>query len=225
MGRAFKLFVPLSPALGLWLWGCARFPPEGEVTARDLLIVEMRTAEPIDPNFYYYVAIDTNGDPADGPLPVVAGPYFGNGWGTGSFTHFVEYHGGVFDFLRGGPDNRPPPVSLGPPFLREGPSPEAPNRLRIGIDLETLRPSPASPLPTQVEVNLITVNRLVLPGDVAPPDRAFDGLGETGNIYLSVGTTVERVRTNRTDPIEPQGDTPVGAIDIVDWTIEVRKGR
>jgi hypothetical protein len=57
-------------------------------------------AGPVQDAFYYYIAIDADGDfGADGPLPVAAGPNWGNGWGTGSMTHYVEYHQGRYELF------------------------------------------------------------------------------------------------------------------------------
>lgn len=88
----------LLAALGLpCLVGCARFPsnPISNAPPRQL-IVTVRFAAPINDAYYYFVAFDTNQDPSDGPVPVVQGPYWGNGWGTGPIAQFVEYHNGQF---------------------------------------------------------------------------------------------------------------------------------
>lgn len=83
------------------LVGCARFPEgfEGidpsQFPAR-LLLLTLTMADPISDQYYYYFAIDTDNDRATGPLPVVRGPFWGNGWGTGSISYFVEYHAGQY---------------------------------------------------------------------------------------------------------------------------------
>lgn len=77
--------------------GCARFPAEPVSNpAPRQLIVTLRFAAPVDDRYYYLVALDTNQDPSDGPVPVIQGPYWGNGWGTGPITRFVEYYSGQF---------------------------------------------------------------------------------------------------------------------------------
>ena len=50
----------------------------------------------MDNHYFYFAAFDTNQDPSDGPVPVVQGPYWGNGWGTGPISRFVEYNNGQF---------------------------------------------------------------------------------------------------------------------------------
>ncbi len=64
------------------------------MTAEKELIFDITVAENYSNNCYYFVAIDADGDPLTGPLPVVSGPYWGNGWGTGSFGFYAEQLGG-----------------------------------------------------------------------------------------------------------------------------------
>lgn len=81
--------------------GCARggeTTPTGPSVVVDFL-VQMKAA--VNEAYYYFIPIDTDGDlGVDGPIPVAAGPYWGNGWGTGSFTHFVMYHLGQYELYR-----------------------------------------------------------------------------------------------------------------------------
>ena len=82
--------------------GCARGGEGADpiVPARVLEFI-IRFKGGIIDNFYYFVAIDTDNDSGlDGPVPVAAGPRWENGWGTGSFTHFVEYHLGTYNLYR-----------------------------------------------------------------------------------------------------------------------------
>lgn len=61
----------------------------------------LRLASPVNDSFYYFIAIDADGDLGqDGPIPVAAGPNWGNGWGTGSLTHYIEYHQGQYNVYR-----------------------------------------------------------------------------------------------------------------------------
>jgi hypothetical protein len=58
-------------------------------------------AGPVNDAFYYFIPLDTDGDfGRDGPVPVAAGPFWQNGWGTGSFSHYVEYHLGQYNVFR-----------------------------------------------------------------------------------------------------------------------------
>lgn len=81
------------------LGGCAY---GGGPTGPEVVVdFQMRMAGPINESFYYFIPIDTDGDlGVDGPVPVAAGPNWGNGWGTGSFSHYVEYHQGQYNVYR-----------------------------------------------------------------------------------------------------------------------------
>lgn len=61
------------------------------------MIVTIRLDDTALPGYYYFFAIDAGGSTADGPIPVARGPYWGNGWGTGPITSFVECHLGRFE--------------------------------------------------------------------------------------------------------------------------------
>jgi len=87
-------------AIAVVIAGCARGSGPGVVPEVVLEIV-WEMAGPVDDSSYYYVAFDTDDDKgADFPVPVAAGPYWGNGWGTGSITHFLEYHAGTYLLYR-----------------------------------------------------------------------------------------------------------------------------
>ncbi len=86
--------------VALVLGGCARGSGPGVVPEVVLEIV-WQMAGPVDDSSYYYVAFDADADDGtDYPVPVAAGPYWGNGWGTGSITHFLEYHAGAYELYR-----------------------------------------------------------------------------------------------------------------------------
>jgi len=82
------------------LSGCARGGELQSVVPEAVIDFIVTFAAPIRDAFYYYIALDTDGDfGADGPLPVAAGPNWGNGWGTGSLSHYVEYHQGRYELF------------------------------------------------------------------------------------------------------------------------------
>jgi len=74
--------------------GCARGGEEaGPVVPQAVLDLWVRFAGPVDESAYYFVALDRDGDfGEDFPVPIAAGPFWANGWGTGSISHFMEYH-------------------------------------------------------------------------------------------------------------------------------------
>lgn len=83
------------------LSGCARGGEGGAVGPTVVVDFYSRFAGPINDAYYYFIPIDADGDLGqDGPVPVAAGPYWENGWGTGSFTHFIEYHQGQYNVYR-----------------------------------------------------------------------------------------------------------------------------
>ncbi len=101
MNRRPRLKVFLL-ALAAVLGGCARGGEDvpSPVPAAVLEIV-WRMDVAVNDAFHYYVAFDTDKDQgADFPVPVASGPYWGNGWGTGSITHFLEYHVGQYQLYR-----------------------------------------------------------------------------------------------------------------------------
>lgn len=57
-------------------------------------------AGPVDDSAYYYIALNKNPNYANlFPIPIATGPFWGNGWGTGSMSHFLEYHLGRYDLF------------------------------------------------------------------------------------------------------------------------------
>lgn len=98
-GALWPLLIFVVAAL--LLSGCGR-GGEGQVIGPQVVLdIYARMAGPINDAFYYFIPLDTDGDfGRDGPVPVAAGPYWQNGWGTGSFSHFVEYHLGQYSVFR-----------------------------------------------------------------------------------------------------------------------------
>lgn len=84
------------------LSGCAQQGSLGGAPTPDAIIeIMVRMAGPVDENAYYFVAFDVDDDQGDTfPVPVAAGPFWGNGWGTGSITYFLEYHLGQYNLFR-----------------------------------------------------------------------------------------------------------------------------
>ncbi|MGI5820352.1 MAG: hypothetical protein ACOX9R_19870 [Armatimonadota bacterium] len=94
------------------LGGCARGGEGESIIPQTVIEFSVTFAGPVQDAFYYFIALDADGDfGADGPLPVAAGPNWGNGWGTGSMTHYVEYHQGRYELFE---------VTLQPELTRAG---------------------------------------------------------------------------------------------------------
>ena len=82
-------------------------------------------------------------------------------------------------------------------------------------------------MPTQLKINMITVNRILLPGEVSTVVRQSDGLGTDGTNYLIVqmqaGTVIQNTGIEAAGEIfEGQQLTP--AFDLVDFQIAVKQG-
>lgn len=79
--------------------GCARIPEGSVIVPVRAFTVTLTMATAVNDDFYYYTVIDTDGGGA-GPLPVFPGVIPGQGWVTGSATHFIEYHRGQFTLYK-----------------------------------------------------------------------------------------------------------------------------
>jgi hypothetical protein len=196
--------------------GCARMPSApSQNFPRHRLTVTMVLAAPLSPAYHYFVAVDDT-DPGHGPVPLVATPstpipplgvpiivsdtdlpprYYC--WLNASI--FGQYRNSVF---------------IGPPY-----------RGQISADGKTITTILNSDQITdkdRIQLNLITADRLIPPDDPLTP-IVYDGLGPTGNNYLSdLSLRVNAIYSNATAAIPEQGgDCPIAALDIVDWTVEV----
>ncbi len=211
--------------------GCARFPSGGTGTFTKRIKFVIRLAAPVDPDYIYVFALRDANDPTGtaGPQPVIAPPW-GNGFVAGSATHFVRYDGflpnggyGVFKFVDATLLNyfqTGIPVS----FVTPGPNDF---RLEFEVDATQLRPDPAQAL----KLNYLQVNLLTM--DIAPTDpnypgpKFWDALGDSRlpgsiNDFITIDLTTSRIYRNSELQIEPEGDVSDPALDIVDWTIEIR---
>jgi hypothetical protein len=211
--------------------GCARTPGDELRVPPRQLIIDLTVAGRIQPGFQYYIALNLEGDPNRGPLPVVGSPW-SNGWGTGAITHFVVIRGGQAQVFRVIPDtNLLQFESLGRPFDFRPPVPAAPGRVSVTLDLDTL-------LPPGSGITVATLN--IIATDVTPLDPQFpgpklvDAFGQTGNQFVALSLAQDRVfaNTDLDPPVERVNDVvrapdltvvPGGDLDIADWRLEVRR--
>ena len=207
--------------------GCAKAPTGGPGSIRRL-VIEMQVAGVINPNYFYYVAIDNDGDPSDGPAAVIASPW-GNGWGTGSITHYVQFDNslpqGGYGLFRIPDASLLGKIYLGPPvnFITPGPSGDT---LRFTVDLDALVIAPQT---TGNDIQSLEINFIAT--DVVPTDPAFvgprqwDALGDnsTPNRFFSFNITPGAVISNDTEGIEAPNDVPNPDLDIINWSIEVQQ--
>jgi hypothetical protein len=206
-----------------WLCGCARFPetPVADTVPARTLLSTITVAGEINPVYYYFFAINTDGDPARGPIPIVVGIEFGNGWGTLDNLgpdeplvqppFWVQYHNGVFEQYRNG-------QPIGPPY-RAGVSQDR-KQLVVEIDQADL----GVPTPNLLTVNWITTTEIA----TAPQSwltKEYDGFGRSGNNYLEVSPNTARIWESGVGVVpaeEPGTTTDVADINLVGWSVEVK---
>jgi hypothetical protein len=205
--------------------GCANFPANATPVTGKRLVVTMTVAGQIDPNYHYYVAFDTSGQTSPGPLPVV-GPPWGNGWGTGNITNYVIFDAvqpqggyGVYRITPG--TNLLGSVYVGPPINFATP-PTGATKLQFSIDLGQLAtPTVPATSISQININFITTD--VVPVDPNfPGPKYFDGLGVSGNDFVTISVLTNQVYSNSRTNIEQAGDVPIPNLDIIDWSVEVQ---
>ncbi|HUT73849.1 MAG TPA: hypothetical protein VM221_03305 [Armatimonadota bacterium] len=215
--RRLLAFVCLLPCvLGV---GCARMPStvSGAPVPSRQLIVRFTLASPVNPAYHYFIAIDTNGNPNDGPVPIVANPsapipatgvplIISDAAVPPAF--YVQYHQGAFFQYRD-------LAFTGPPYQAGITQDEL--TIAVIIDLDQVTTTAA-----HLELNIITADRL-LPPDAQFIELNYDGLGPTANSYLILPLEVSGVYTNA-DAVVPEGagDASLPALDITDWSVEVR---
>jgi len=216
--------------LALLLGACARFPSTGGGSGTARLIFEMELDGAINPNFVYIVAMNpsTEDNPTtQGPIPVIAPPW-GNGFVEGGVTHFVRWdttqspHYLVFQFRdaqhieffeRGVPVN----------YLEVEPGGKI---LRFEIELIQIAADLAEAQSFRtLQVNFLTMDN-VPQGNSG--DKSWDALGDgrlpgTINEFVNIPLRTSGVYDNRRfQDLEPVGDNPDPALDIKDWSVEVR---
>jgi hypothetical protein len=214
-----RLCVCVCASVGLILAGCARMPstPGNPGAPTQQLIVHFTLAAPVDPAFYYFIAIDTNGNPNDGPVPIVANPsapipatgvplIISNSTLPPPF--YLQYHQGAFFEYKN-------LQFIGPPYY--GALSQDGRTIGVIMDLTQITTTV-----TEIELNIITADRL-LPPESQFIELNYDGLGRNGNAYVIIPINVNGMYDNA-GAISPEGegDTSIPALDIIDWSVEVR---
>ncbi len=217
------------------LSGCARFPSTPPTTGKEIVLTlrvqgRISPIDQLDPslNRHYFIAIDNDNDVNTGPWAVAFPPYGGNGWVTSrdatrsiGVTHFIEYDaanpsGYLYGFV---PNSNfllttapQPPVRY---EILDGGS-----TLRFTIDISQL--ATASVPVDQIrylDINFITTNQLAVNPNELYPNRQFDGLGPTGQDYVTVDTTLDRLYSGTDEDASPVTDPDM---DITYWSIQVQ---
>jgi len=125
----------------------------------------------------------------------------------------------------------PDPVgrSLGVPY--DSTLPQGGRTLRVTLDLTQLGPNV-----TETSINFITTTELIFdPTVVNPNAHTYDGLGRLGNDYFTILTNqFQTIRDGdlltaeeADDPTLEGPDSPEAqaSVDIVDWSVTVRRLR
>lgn len=214
--------------------GCAKFPSTPPTSGKQLVLTlkvrgKINIMDAADPsiNRHYFIAIDNDNSINTGPWAAVYPPYGGNGWVTSQdaqhsigLTSFIQYdstntEGYIYGVLPGSYFLNV--ILFAPPIhaelLDDG------STLRVVIDLSQIATA-AIPVEDikQLDINFITTNALPLSGDFVP-GRIWDGLGPSGQNYVTVDTTNDRLYYghNEDGPAVTDPD-----LDISYWSIEVQ---
>ncbi|MCW5942291.1 MAG: hypothetical protein KIS66_08660 [Fimbriimonadaceae bacterium] len=224
--------VRLLPTLAaaLLLGGCAKFPDAGTGATATRLVFTLQFDREINRNYVYVVAINpsTADNPTvQGPIPVIAPPW-GNGFVAGNATHFVGYNFlvpgqyNIYRFKDAALNNY---EFVGVPVQSEDVLPGG-NRLRFEINLAQIAQSQAEAESFRsLQVNLLSMDRVPQSGT----GKVWDALGD-GRLASQINSpVVVSLRTSRTYTngsffdIEPRADAADPDLDLVDFTIEVRR--
>jgi len=217
--KRLALFVSLL-VVPVVVAGCAKGPGAGVTPplAVNRLTVRITFDAPVNDNLYYFVAFDDDDNSADGPLPLRRPAP--NGWGTGSFTTFVQYHFGQYQVFRHvvNPDQSVTDTPLNQPFSFT--LPQGSNQIAFTLDMDNYWAADVDFL----DINIITTDELITDSNLNI-DKIFDGLGPTGNDYVTIPIKANATFQNNEALIrEFAGDVPIPAIDITDWRIEIVRG-
>ncbi|MHB9025691.1 MAG: hypothetical protein ACYC7E_16230 [Armatimonadota bacterium] len=216
------LFVP---AMAVLFAGCARFPAGGGggVAPARTLLSEITVLGSINPTYYYFLAINTDGDPDHGPVPIVTGPELGNGWGTlAGFPpeaypieppFYVEYHNGLFQEYQNG-------QPIGQPY--RGEVTQNGTGLLVEIDLVDL----GAVVSDRIQLNWITNEKISTnPSDLGIA-KEYDGFGPQGTNYIDITSllTTQSFYSGENGIVAelPDDSTSVADIDMIGWHVEVK---
>lgn len=216
--HALLLCLPLLAA------GCARTPDGASDGGGTLVTFQVQLKGAVNPSLYYYVLLDTDNDPSDGPVPVVARPW-GNGYAAGSYTHFVLYHAGTFGVYRSSDADHTEQVYLGRPLQAFVTTTNNPSDT-LQIQIEAGMVDDANPSVASFDVNVVCTDRVPLdPQDATP--KVVDGLGASGNDYVSIPLTFTTSYANGVDPDPGHPEREEAwvtepSLDMVNWRIVVQ---
>lgn len=210
---------------------CAKFPANGAGTSTKRVIFTLTTDQPINPNYVYIIAIHASEDvnpTTQGPIPVISQPW-GNGFVAGTVDLFVRWDpltSPNYLIYRFQDVNLTQYIQVGVP-VNSTPVNTGDNKIQFELDINQIAASiPQAPLLKSLQVNFLTMNRVPQGSD--PGSKVYDALGNTQdpsqiNDFVVIPLDQPGVYNNaRFANIEPTNDTPDPALDISDWSVEVR---
>lgn len=198
--------------------GCARTPEGSVIVPVRAFTVTLTMAAAVNDEFYYYTLIDTEGG-GSGPLPVFPGVIPGQGWVTGSATHFIECHGGQFTLYKFLDLDQFQYVRIGTPINTSASG----QSITFTIDLNDLEATGES-----VDLNFMTVDyplaqrrtidaliagsastlNLLITSDSDPDNDSFGSLEQPNDLLNENGSPVATTSAN-------------GPLDMISWRIRI----
>lgn len=227
-----KVCKLLPAALVIGLSGCAVLPDNALAAGGTRLAFTLKVSREIRPGYIYMVALRPSTDqnpPEQGPIPVIAPPW-GNGFVAGTVTHFVMWSVNqsprylVYEFRPG--TNLIEYFQKGVPVTYLDVS-TGDKTLKFEIDLTQIAPDAATAATYQsVQVNFLTMDRIP---QGSGGSKNWDALGD-GRLPSEVNTPIViPLRTSgiydntRFLNLEPEGDMNDPDLDLVDFSVEVKK--
>ncbi len=182
----------------------------------------------INPNYVYFVAFNPSVDEiptVQGPIPVISPPW-GNGFVSGSSTHFMRWddfqspkyqiyaflNTTLLDFFAVGVPVQELPVG---PGSRE---------IRFEIELDQIAGTTPPEDLKSIQLNFLTMN--VVPQGSAG-SKVWDALGNGSipseiNDFVTIPLRVGIYNNATFQFREPNGDCIDPGLDIIDWQVEIR---
>ncbi|MBW3623392.1 MAG: hypothetical protein KY468_08280 [Armatimonadetes bacterium] len=211
--------------------GCARTPADATINAPNQLLVQVTVRGVVNPSRFYFVAFNATDatNTSQGPLPVVSCPW-GNGWGAGRITHYVQVGGpnqpGFYGVYRFPQTDNPVQDLINPVYLGRPVSSDefqGTNTFRFSLDLDLLQTPSGAPA-TMLNMNIIATDRVPINTQDCTR-KLVDALGPgAGNTFVTIPVQQSRIfRDEELTQPESQGDITDPDLDLVDWQIEVRR--
>jgi hypothetical protein len=216
----------MLPLAALLCAGCAKTPSGVSDQGQTLITFQVQLRGAVQPDAYYYILLDTNNDPGDGPVPVVARPW-GNGFAAGSYTHYVVYNGGVFSVYESSDADHTQSTYLGRPLQAAVITTNTPNDT-LFVQLDRSQIANVHPDVHALDVNFVATDRVPLDTE-GPVSKTVDGLGRSGNAFVTIPLTFTTTYVNGGDPDPGNPETANDApgldtrpdLDITNWRITV----